>query len=633
MNPADLSRFEDLLSRYLDAQLTHEQETELLHLLQDPARQRVFLQLTRIDREIADCLAVPISDDKMAALVDEDIAQAHAGRSSATSSAVAEEPSPRAGFPEHAGARRPARIASPESTPQGLTGSKQWIHGFASAGRSWRWRTTGVAATLLLALAMSLWVYQREPVAAPVLARLEQVQGEVYVLIPGGKVAAQSGQRLCADQGLQTVGEGSSAVVVYPDATRLEVGADTRIPELAGGDETGKWVFLAEGYLTAEVTKQPEGRPMVLATPHAEVLVLGTKLSLSNGAAATYLEIANGKVQLTRKSDGQSTEVTAGFDVVVTRGSEPLAPQPVPRFHTPQLTLHGFSAAHFSSDGRTLVTWRSNLSSVTLLDLATSQQRLTLSGHAQGVGVTVFSPDSKTLATGSADRTVKLWDLATGQLRASLGEYSGAISGLAFSSDGKTLAVMAGEDRAVTLWDLATGQQRGPSRTYPAKVAALCPQAQMLATASADGTTVTLWDLATGHPRAELPLGKEHKTLYSLAFSPDSKRLAVSGSGVLDVWDIQSGRVQVSLKVPAPKARVFCMAFAPDGTRLALGYSSIVQLWDLATAKQLAAFWGHTRPVNSVALAPDGKTLAAGGGTSEEATVKLWELPPAPEDR
>lgn len=157
---------------------------------------------------------------------------------------------------------------------------------------------------------------------------IDRVDGKVSLLASGEKTAAAAGVRVGPNQSLETEGGRSLATLVFADGTRLDLGGDTSIRDLAeSSGPRGKRLTLARGSLTARVARQAGG-PMVVATPQGEARVLGTTFRLVVDGGSTKLEVSEGKVQL-RRRDGKSVDVSAGHLAVAAPGVD-LAARPLP---------------------------------------------------------------------------------------------------------------------------------------------------------------------------------------------------------------------------------------------------------------------------------------------------------------
>ena len=225
-------------------------------------------------------------------------------------------------------------------------------------------------------------------------------------------------------------------------------------------------------------------------------------------------------------------------------------------------------------------------------------RHMPLRGMAGEADDVTFSPDGKLLATAHAYNVgpgeVMLLDTATGERVANLRLTDRGVVSVAFSPDGKLLA---GRDYV-----------RDGHRAL---------------------SEVVLWDVAT---RRELrKIGGHDGWIYALAFSPDGKVLGTSTSNTaVQFWDVASGREIRRIDVAASGS---VLAFSPNGQMLVMtGAGRNLTFWDLAANRLRAAPEPEKFSVLSIALSPDGRTLAAGGmtlgdkGMVQQGQVRLFDL-------
>jgi len=249
-------------------------------------------------------------------------------------------------------------------------------------------------------------------------------------------------------------------------------------------------------------------------------------------------------------------------------------------------------ALDFSPDGKLLASaggteWMSadgkakrDNAEIVVWDIEAQKERARLKDlHAAKVMAAVFSPDGKTLATGSGDRTLQLLDVGSLKVRAVLKGHKDAVIALAFSPDGKTLA-SASRDAQLRFWDPAAAVETG----------------------SLEGLT---------------------GEVQALAFSSDGKTLATGGTDwKLRLWDVttRTGRAELA----GHRGAIYCLAFSPDGDVLATGSGDqTIALWDLERQQRRAILRGHQSRVTSLNFTPDGATLLS---CADEERIKFWEI-------
>ncbi|MGD0702341.1 MAG: helix-turn-helix domain-containing protein [Trebonia sp.] len=236
------------------------------------------------------------------------------------------------------------------------------------------------------------------------------------------------------------------------------------------------------------------------------------------------------------------------------------------------ITGHGTAeSVAFSPHGALLATGADD-GSLRLFDIADParpRQVARVSDSGDSVYTVAFAPDGLTVAAASIDDFVRLWQV-TGlgggagagggagrsgltPVGPALGGLASYAIGLAFSPDSKMLAV-GSADKTVRLWNVARPAhpvQIGAPLTGPSGyvwAASFSPDGKTLAVGVTDGT-VWLWNVAKpAHPALTATLAGPAGDVYSVAFSPSGAQLAATSfEGTVHLWDTSPATARAAI--------------------------------------------------------------------------------------
>jgi RNA polymerase sigma factor (sigma-70 family) len=372
-------------------------------------------------------------------------------------------------------------------------------------------------------------------------------------------------------------GSQESTVLLYDAAT----GREARRLRLPGRDDT--WVMA--------VAFSPDGKRLVTSGSEKVIRVwdvaTGKELPPPAGHQAEISHVAI--------ASGGRTVLTGGHEGLIClwgRASGRILRQMRQSGSVSHMAVSVDGKLAVTTDGQVLRFW----------DVEDGKEVRAIFVSKGDIRAVALSPDGSGVAVAAWDRTIRLYDTANGEerlritLRSRNNDYRGDCP-LAFTPDGKTLLSGSadGTNHVIFFWDTATGEELRQIKQHASRMA-VSPDGRTLVTTHSNGS-LRLWDTATGRELRRMEKGGG----ACLAFAPDGRSVASGdGAGVIHLWELATGGERRRLtghesgrdEGGSFAAGVSSVAFAPDGKTLVSGGGDTTCLiWDIRSPT------GERRPI------------------------------------
>jgi len=260
------------------------------------------------------------------------------------------------------------------------------------------------------------------------------------------------------------------------------------------------------------------------------------------------------------------------------------------------------TSVSYSTDSKKIAT--SSGSVVKILEVESGKCVRELRGHTSRVSVVSYRSDSKQVASGSLDKTVRLWDVGTGECAFTLVGHTHWVRSVRYRGDGRQVA-SGSADETVRLWDVETGDCVHVLSGHTSFVTSVQYREDGLQIASASyDKTVRVWDVVSGD--CLFVLSGHSCWATCVTYLPFG---LASGSfdTTVKLWELQNGTCTHTLFLSAGVSSV-----GSCGRKLVAGGGSCISVWLLDDEGPLLQW--TTQPI----LLADGALVTGAHGLTRQ---------------